>query len=93
MENTNPPSAAYLAAFQGAMAQLRQMPKAAPGSIITAEQVQEALGPEAATQRRALANDIMIVLAEIQRWRDAEPGFDRFLRERGIITRARAVQA
>lgn len=72
-----------------ALAALPQ-PTIEPGqTYITAQQLQSCMGPEGAAGIRAIADDLVAVIAEIQRYRDNHPGADRYFRERGIVTRAR----
>jgi hypothetical protein len=40
----------------------------------------------------AIREDLLAVITEIQRRREADRGLDHFLRQRGIVTRAREVR-
>jgi len=50
------------------------------------------MGPESAALYRAIVDDLLAVIAEIQRYRDTNPGADQFFRQRGIVTRIRSVR-
>jgi hypothetical protein len=81
------------AAFRAALARaLEALPKPKGGSgPVTFEDLLAAMnGPN---PMRAIADDLVIVIVEIQRLRDSDPMLDRFFRERCVLTRVRAVRA
>jgi hypothetical protein len=81
-------------ALSEALAALPKPPEPEPGTkFISAAQLQSFLSSEHASMTRAIADDVLAVVAEIQRWRESEPGADHFFRQHGIVTRVRKVRA
>jgi hypothetical protein len=86
-------AAAFRTALRDALAAVKSAEDAAMASAsrpLTADDFQRLM--DARKPIPAIIEDILEVLNEIQRWRDVEPGFDTFLRQRGIVTRVRSVR-
>jgi len=83
-------SSAFRAALAQAVSALPQPSKT--GVLISAAELQALMGPESAALYRAIVDDLLAVIAEIQRYRDTNPGADQFFRQRGIVTRIRSVR-
>jgi hypothetical protein len=85
-------------AFRTALAEaLDALPKPSVGAdrFLTADEFARyfAPGSESGRAYRAIGDDLLEVIMEIQRFREKHPGPDQFFRQRGIVTRAREVRA